>query len=440
MALCCGGGGYGPPAQAAGLFPLSWSQRHVLSARGTPLLIQGDAAWSIVGQLTNAQIDTYLDDRASRGFNAILFNAPEPYYTSQTPSYRNVDGVDPFDPATSFTNPVEAYWQRVDYIVNQAKARGMVCIINPAYLGYQGDAGGTDGWGALGILSVTDATLQAYGNFLANRYTYGNVIWCSGGDEAGDSTVRDKLAKIIDGIRSVRTTDICTAHPSSTEDPYVSWSGYPWYTLNNTYCYETDAGADNFAYEAAATAYARSMPFIGFEFKYDGSTGATAAMLRRQSYGTMLSGGCGQIYGNLPVWNFESARWTGETWSGTWQDHLGDTGAIEQGHLRALLLAYQWWKLEPRTDASLVTSSISSDAARLFPALASDGSFALIYVPSSQSVTVNTSALTGVTGNVRIRLFDPTTGAYSTVAASEAKSSSRSVATGGERVIVLDAA
>lgn len=77
---------------------------------------------------------------------------------------------------------------------------------------------------------------------------------------------------------------------------------------------------------------------------------------------------------------------------------------------------------------------------RIWTALANDGTFALIWVPTSQTVTVVTNALTGVPGNVRIRLYDPTTGTYSVDQASVAKSSGQSVATGGERVIVVDAA
>lgn len=400
---------------------------------GSPFFLHGDTCWSIVGQLTNAEIDDYLDDREAKGFNALLLSAPEGYYTSQTPSYNNVDGVAPFNTMSpvDWADPNNTYWNRVDHLVDGALARGMVCVINPAYWGYNL----TDGWGS-SVTGASDADLQDYGAFLANRYDQGNVIWCLGGDYASTSGNRDKQWNIVTGIRSVRTTDLVTAHPDSSEDdPYAYWSGYTGFSLNNAYTYET---AGDYVYEECALAYGRSgpIPFIYLEGKYDGSDGATAAMMRRQSYGSILSGACGQIYGNNPVWHFESSRW-GESYSGTWHSNLDTTGAAEQAYVKALFTAFAWWKLEPKTDTSLVSSSLSTNATRLYPALASDGSFAMIYVPSSQTVTCVMSALTP--SNVRARLYNPTTGTYSTVSGSPfANTGTQNIATGGERIIVLD--
>lgn len=425
-------------AGASSIFPLAihTSKRYFVDAQSTPFLLNGDTAWSILGQLTNAEITTYLTDRSEKGTTAVLFNAPEPYYTDQTPSYRNVDGNDPFNPGASFTNPVEAYWARFDHLVGSAQDFGMLCIINPAYAGYQA-AAGTDGWCAQGILTLSDSTLFDFGVWLANRCNtngFDNILWCTGGDEAGDATMRDKLAQIILGILSVRTTDHVTAHPSSGEDPYTFWSGYSWFDVNNTYCYETDA---QYAYAYAATALTRTNhPFFGFEFKYENSTGATLAMLRRQVYGTLLGGGCGTIYGNLPIWNFDSARWTSESWTGTWDTHLDDTGVVEQGYAIALLDSIEWWKLAP--SSSLVTSpALGSGTSRIMPALTSDGAAALVYVPSSQSITLDMTLFSPSVVNVR--LFNPTTGT-STLVGSYTNTGTQVIATGGERVIVVTAA
>ncbi len=400
---------------------------------GTPFLLHGDTCWSIVGQLTNAEIDTYLDDREEKGFTAVLLSAPEGYYTSQTPSYNNVDGVAPFTTMSpvAWQSPNNTYWNRVDYVVNGAKLRGMVCIINPCYWGWNY----SDGWGNLS--GISDANLQTYGAFLATRYDQGNVIWCVGGDWSGTTGERDKQWNIITGIRSVRTTDLVTAHPDSSEDdPYAYWSGYTGFSLNTAYTYETSS---DYVYEESATAYGRSgpVPFIYFEGKYENSADSSLAMLRRQSYGSILSGACGQIYGNMPIWNFESTRW-GESFSGTWESHLDDTGSVEQGYVKALFNAYDWWKLAPKTDTSLVSSSLSTGTSRVYPARASDGTFAMIYAPASQTVTCVMSALTP--SSVRARLYNPTTGAYSAVSGSPfANTGTQNIATGGERVIVLDA-
>jgi len=76
---------------------------------------------------------------------------------------------------------------------------------------------------------------------------------------------------------------------------------------------------------------------------------------------------------------------------------------------------------------------------RLYPALAGDGSFAMIYVPRAQKVTIDMSSFSP--RHVRARLFDPARGTYGAVDGSPfINSGVASIRTGGERVIVLDAA
>lgn len=424
-----------PPPAPPAAFPLRIEpgQRYIVDNNGQPFLLQGDTPWSIVGQLTNAQINEYLDDRMARGFTAILFNAPEAYYTNQTPSYLNVDGEPPFSPMTNFKRPNERYWTRVDHLVNGAKARGIVCVVNPAYLGYQ-----TDGWLAA-IESADDGDLQTYGRWLAQRYDQGNIIWSLGGDHDTPPSLLTKQWNIALGLRSVRTTDIITAHQmsegSNADDAYTYWSGYAGFNLNWVYGYETNG---KFTYLLCAQAYSRPMPFVGFEFKYEGSADASQAMLRRQSYVALLSGACGQFYGNNPVWHFGSQRWH-EPYSGTWQSNLAAPGAVHQSHVKTLFGAYSWWKLSPVVDATLVTSGLGTGANRIYAALASDRSFAFAYVPTNTTVTLNLVALAPAA--LRIRLYDPTRGTFAVVGGGTfTNAGDVDIVTGGERVIVVDAA
>lgn len=412
-------------------FPLAVhaSGRYLVDAQGTPFLIHGDTPWSIAAQLTDAEVDQYIADRASKGFTAIMFNAPEHNFTSQTPSYNNVDGVAPFASMTDYASSLTAYWNRVDRIVNGCKAAGIVCIVNPAYLGWPGS---DEGWDTE-VAAESDADLQTYGTALATRYNQGNVIWCLGGDQTPDSTLLNKQWNIVTGIRSVRTTDIITAHAADS-NAYPTWSGQTGFNFNSVY---TSSGL---IYSECATEYARSgpMPFFLLEAIYEQERGTpiSAAGLRRQSYQALLSGACGQLFGNNPIWGFESPLLP-FSYTGTWESNLDSTGSVQQQYVRQLFAAFEWWKLVPKTDASLVSSSLSSGDTRLCPALASDGSFALIWVPSSQSVTVVMSNF--APSSVRVRLYDASAGTYSTVGA-YVNTGTQSIATGGERVIVLDAA
>jgi len=415
-------------------FPLQVhaSGRYLVNADGNPFLLRGDTPWSLAVQLTNAEITAYLEDRAEKRFTAILFNAIEHRFSSQTPEYDNVDGEQPFTTMTDFAStPVAAYWNRIDHIVNTAKIYGLVCLINPAYLG---SGGGIEGWMSE-ITAESAADLQTYGAFLANRYTQGNIIWCLGGDYAGTTTERDKQWNVVTGIRSVRTTDLITAHSTRGDPAYPNWNGYAGFNFNSAYSDKDDV------YSECAAEYARAgpMPFFLLEARYEqeDTPTMTAAELRAQSYQALLSGACGQFFGNNPIWHFESPNAL-FSYSGTWESNLDSTGNLHQEILHDLFATVEWWKLIPKQDTSLVSSSLGTGTTRVSPALASDGSFAMVYVPTSQTVTVVMSAMTP--SSVRARLFNPTSGAFTAVSGSPfPNSGTQNIASGGERVLVLDA-
>lgn len=428
--------GRGVASATPSRFPLSSAGRYLVGADGRPVFLLGDTPWSIAVQLTHAQVDQYLEARAAQGFTAILWNAIEHKFSSQTPAYRNAYGYDPFTTMTDFAAPNENYWRTVDYIVNRSRALGIVCVINPAYLGY---GGGDEGFN-VEVTAESAADLQTYGAWLARRYTQGNVIWCMGGDYAGTVGERDKQWHVVTGMRTVRTSDLITAHNARTDsDAFSHWSGYAGFNLNAIY---VGISVPQESYSEAATAYGRSgpLPFVFIEGDYDSSNPATDADLRRQAWQSVLSGACGHFFGNVPIWGFgEPVMSGGAGAAAALASGLDTTATRDVRRVHELLRGYEWHLLEPRTDTSLVTSSLGTGTARVCPALAKGGRFALIWVPSDQSVTVQMSAFT--VSSVRARLYDPTTGAFSAVAGSPfANSGTQSITTGGERVIVLDPA
>ena len=395
----------------------------------------------VVNQLDNAGIDSYLDAMQAVGVNAIMFEAPGVHFTSQTPTYDNVDGEQPFATMASASNVnyasafVENYWTRVDYLVDECLARNILCIIQPAYLGF---LGGQEGW-ADAVLAEADADLTTYGTRLAQRYTQANIIWCAGGDYDGNDGSLEKQALIFEAIAAENPAAIIMAHNNPDEAGYPVWNGFDWWNLNTAYAYP-DIG-DVYPFAQIATEYGRAgpIPILYMEGRYENENGYTAAIGRLQMYTPILAGAlAGFLIGQAPRWHFESPN--GPAGSGTYQQSYTSTLTQAVAHAKALFEAYEWQKLEPKTDTSLVSSSLGSGLSRICPALASDATFAIIWVPSSQTVTVVTDALTGVAGNVRIRLFNPTNGNYTVNQASVAKSSGQSVATGGERLIVVDAA
>src|SRR5262245_12041793 len=88
-------GSLGLRAEPPSRFPLrvSADHRHLEDASGKPFLVVGDAAWSLIAQLDDASISSYLEDRANRGFTAIIVNLIEHKFATRAPA--NLAGVAP---------------------------------------------------------------------------------------------------------------------------------------------------------------------------------------------------------------------------------------------------------------------------------------------------------------------------------------------------------
>jgi hypothetical protein len=435
-----------------GVFPLSVSSngRYLVQANGTPFLLVGDGLWELeVMARSTADVDTILANRAAKGDTAFIMEAFEHEYSDNTPKWAMAsNSAIPFtttanDGTMSWTSRTAAYWTFVEYIVAKAKALGMAVIINPCYMGL----GGSDGWlTALG--AAADSDLDSYGAFFGRLLGgYGNVILCAGGDDAGDgqSTTpgaqRNKQARIISAACAVATFFV-TAHPARSGsaggtdgEAYLGWSSYGFFSLNSAYV-KADASD---AYAICATAYARSgpvRPVFMIESDYE-TIGGGSDNLRKAICQSITSGACGWLRGEFPRWALGAAGAGGSGIADVITNHLSTTGDTESSNLATLMRTYNWWTLVPKTDTSLVSSTLSTGTARVCPALGtySGGSFALVYVPSSQTVTVVMTAFSQ--SSVRIRLFNVTTGAFTSVG-SFANTGTQSVATGGERIIVAD--
>jgi hypothetical protein len=389
---------------------ISPSKTFIQNAQGTPFLLHGDSPWSAEVQLTTAQIDTYLNDRASRGFTAVLFEAMEHLFSSQSPAWKNANGDVPFTTMSpvSWTSRVGAYWSQVDYLVNAAKSRGIACLITPAYAGF---SGGNQGWTS-DIDAAVSADLQNYGAFLANRYTQGNVIWVMGGDYAGTNTQRDKQWNIAIGILSVNVNALFCAHPArSDSDGYTYWGpggqNYSGWNINTIY---TDNGG---IVSEAATAYGRTGPYpiIQIETYYEGEFSMTTNGLAQECLQSYLSGCCGYMFGNNPIWGFGEPNFNGGAGAASaLATSLNTAGAQTMDYIQRLMRSYSWQLLVPKTDASLVSSALGSGVSATCPALSSDTKFALIHKNDGASTTVVMSAFSKTP--LRARWYDPTAGTY----------------------------
>ena len=100
-----------------------------------------------------------------------------------------------------------------------------------------------------------------------------------------------------------------------------------------------------------------------------------------------------------------------------------------------LLRSYAWHLMQPKTDASLVTTALGTGAATICPSRASDGTFALIWTPTV-NLTVNMTAFT--ISSVRSRWWNPDDGTFTAIS-TVANTGTQAFTPPGARILVMDA-
>ena len=388
---------YGGAAGAAGVtvslsgatFPLhvEAGKHYLVDARGRPFLMHGDAAWSLLVQLTHEDAAAYLEDRRQKGFNTVIVELIEHFFGDHAPN--NVYGDPPFLVPGDFTTPNEAYFAHAADVINLAAQKGMLVLLFSDYIGY---AGTQEGWWNE-MVANGPAKLTIYGTYIANRFRqYDNIIWVHGADfNPPDLTL---VRPIPNAMRAVDTKWLHTFDGArNTSALGLVGTGEPWLGVNTIY-------TDQFSVVSIANnEYARStMPFFLNEavYEYD----ITEDGIRQQAYQAVLSGATGHVMGNTTVWLFKSG----------WQQALQSRGAITLQYLPALLQSRAWWTMVPDATHTVVTTTAATTGR------ASDGSFVLSYLPHAISVTANLSQLSGP--NVVARWYDPANGTFKTISGS----------------------
>src|SRR3954451_23962302 len=88
--------------------PLRRAGACLVDARGAPVWLHGEAAWSLIVQLDDAELDRYLADRRARGVNALVVNLIEHKFADHAP--RDRAGASPFTVPGDFATPDDAYF------------------------------------------------------------------------------------------------------------------------------------------------------------------------------------------------------------------------------------------------------------------------------------------------------------------------------------------
>jgi len=421
------------------LFPLRVSENHryLMDQNGIPFLIVGDSPQGLIGRLSEKEAEQYFADREAHGFNTLgwmnVLCAGRDYPTNTFAT--TPDGIRPF---TRFffggsdyryydlSKPNEAYFVRVDHLLQLAMNHHLAVFLNPIE---------TIGWLPTLRKNGLEAAF-AYGEFLGRRYRrFKNVLWLNGNDfrswhasqagalsdaaqkglrplyrtwrERNDDALVQAVAK---GIRSASPLQLQTLElepPNSSSLDNSAWATLV--DLNATYTYAP-------TYLQVLHSYGE-MPIaptflVEAHYEYEDAGDprdlGSAFVLRKQEYWTMLSGGTGQFYGSAYTWSFRDG----------WQANIDTVGVRQIEYWKKFFMSIAWQDLIPDKDGHVLASGASSPGNIKVPisateyataARTSDGSAAVIYIPSARPISVNMTALSRPARPV---WFDPACGNY----------------------------
>jgi hypothetical protein len=401
-------------------YPLKMAagKRYLVDQNNAPFFIQGDAPWSIIVGLTEAEAEQYLKNRREKGFNTLMVNLIEHKFCKHPPL--NVAGEGPFTTPGDFSTPNEKYFAHADWVIRKAAENGIQILLAPIYLGYKGT---DEGW-VEETLANGPAKCLEYGRYVGRRYKdFENIVWLMGGDRHPGTALED-VDLVALGIKEFDKRHLFTAHCDPEHSAVDDYAEGRWLDFNSTYTY-------GIVHRMLLGDYHRTpvMPFFLIESTYEGEHNASMGQVRRQAYWAVLCGGVGHILGNRPLWGFDPG----------WQAAMDAPGSVGMMHWRALFQSRRWYDLVPDEKHQVVTKGLGEFRGLDYLAAAqtADGSTVIAYLPTSRTVTVDMSKIAG--HRAKAWWFDPRTG-KATPAGEFATSGSKDFTPPGDEdwVLVLD--
>lgn len=385
---------------------------------GLPFLYIGLALWSGIAQLSRAEWTELLDECHARGINAIRCSLVEAHFSDRDQfSGENFNGDSPWVGVTPtpFVDALNAaYWNQVEWILEQMAKRGIIMLAHPCYYGNGGGAGAPsdEGWWSGGAQAAGASNMGAFGAALGRILArHPNLIVCVGGDwwlgfeGEPNFEVEDAL---VAGIKSTdRPGRLYTAHfdpGASSIDRALNWS------LDLNHVYSLDAGACLSHTQALSGWSSGTASFFG-EGHYFANTSIvlTDKKMRAQSWRAIAYGCFGAEVGDEDAWPCKAA--TGYNGAKTWAQVMA---ALRRPHMShhsqiARILGPRAWQLTAPDSSNAFITGGKGSGDSFVPARASSD-LIVAYCPNGATLTG------GLSGTHTVKQANPETGDVSIVA------------------------
>ena len=404
--------------ESLGLLKVSENGRFLQYEDGTPFFYLGDTAWELFHRLDREEADSYLEDRAKKGFTVIQAVALWELDGLDVPNCDGFIPLEDFDPARPAVREGSAndYWKHVDYVVNKANALGMYVGLVPTWGRFWKDE--------QPLFNQENA--EQYGEFIGRRYKDAAVIWILGGDRNPDTDANKEIIRAM--ARGLKRGDggkhLTTYHPAG-------WSG-------SAQWFHDEAWLDfNMRQNGHEVLYSRrysntlddynrrpQKPVIDGEplyedhpicFKPQEMGYSVAADIRRVMYWDLFNGACGHTYGNHAVWQMYDPAKGRQPINGPlmpWHEAIHQPGSGQMQYGKMLMESRPFLTRIP--DPSLVvqeevTASVPGEGIGHFAATRDEaGTYLMVYAPVGRKFKVRTEAING--SRIKAWWYDPRTG------------------------------
>jgi len=411
------------PAAAAADLPalrVSGNSRFLVTTDGAPFFWLGDTAWWL-RRLAPADVTYYMEHRARQGFSLIQVH---PGYAVE--DYAGNRAFLEDDPG----RPNEAFWANMDAIVAAARDHGLYIALVPMWGQEYGEAFGAD-----------VAKARSFGVWIATRYAgLSHVLWIVSGEYDSINGFRLPISAeqkavlnaVAEGLREVHHgTQLMTVHPGVARSSSVDFHAATWLDLNmlqsgHTISCAAWGLAENWELIAHDYGLTPAKPVLDGEPIYEDTPDAIwierdinrpradAHAVRTKAYWSVFTGACGHTYGHNDVYGFFAPAYPGQVVDiaegpgqrGSWRAALDAPGGTQMRHVRALMESRPFGTGVP--DPSLVVGESPAGPDHVAATRATDGSYAMLYVPRGQPLTVTLDHLCG--DRLVAWWFDPRTG------------------------------
>ncbi len=387
--------------QRHGPVKLSENRRHLVHADDTPFFWLGDTAWNGPLWSTDEEWEHYLTERVRQKFTAVQWiatqwlAAPDGDINDQR-AYIGDEYIE--------INP--AFFQRLDHKLQRLNDCGLLAV--PVLLW-------TAGWSANPlvepspglVLPEDQAILLA--RYMVARWGAHAVVWILPGDGDYYAEKAERWKRIGRAVFGGRSHAPVSLHPRGTEWNIPEFLDEEWLDIIG---YQSGHAGDMVSFNWLVSGPPAQdwhktpyRPFINLEPPYEDIFSYTTRQrfseyaIRRALYWSLLiSPTAGVTYGGHGVWGWDdgTAFPIAHEVFGLprhWREALVMPVAEQLQHIFKLFSAIPWWRLYPAPDLLNFQPGKHNPDLFITAARTDDGSLAMIYIPTTTTLNINTLSL-----------------------------------------------